>query len=144
MDKKIQEQIERLVDHLLKTAISEITDKLPAIVKETVYKQLEQVFKVQEDIRADLGHIRDDFNGFDKRLSDLQILVDTIDSRTTQIKVTQDKGPKNMEQHVTNAVNDAVAESVPAAMESVIEPKKKKLQIIPRQGIFNKIKMWGR
>jgi len=129
----MEQSLEKLVDHLLKTAISEITDKLPDIVRKTVHEQLERFNKVQKDIQDDLGDIRDDLNGFDKRLSDMQILLDTLDSKTSQIKVTQDKSPRSMERHVTDAVNDAVAESVPIAMESVVEPKKKKFQLIPKK-----------
>lgn len=133
-------ELEKIVEHLLKSAISEITDKLPAIVKETVFRQLEQVYKVQQDIQKDLGDIRDDFNGFDKRLSDLEILLNTVDGRTQQIKATQDKGPKSMEKHVTNAVNDAVGNAVPEAMMSVVEPKRKSLQPILKRGFFDRFR----
>ena len=137
----IDKELDKLVEHLIKTAISEITNKLPEIVKQTVFKQLEQVYKTQQDIQKDLGDIRDDFNGFDKRVSDLEILINTIDGRTVQMKTTQDKQPKNMEKHVTNAINDAVESSVPEAMMSVVEPKKRSLQPIEKKGgVFDRIR----
>ena|ERR1035437_474877 len=140
----MEEQLNKLVDHLISSTISQITEKLPEIVKQTVYKQLEQVYKIQTDIQSDLGDIRGDLNGFDKRISDLTILVNTIEGRTAQIKVTQDEQPlktkKSMEKHITNAINDAVESAVPEAMMSVVEPRKDTLQAISKKSLFSKIK----
>jgi len=133
--------LDKIVEHLIKTAISEITDSLPDIVKKTVYQQLEQVYKTQQDQLKDLSDIRDDLNDFDKRFSNMQILLDTIDSRTIEIKNTQDKGPKNMEKHVTTAVNEAVEASVPEAMKSVVEPKKRTLMLkVPELKWYQRVK----
>lgn len=139
MDKQ-DKQLENIVDKLIRSAISEVMEKLPDVVKDMVHAQLEQVYKKLNDIQDDQADIRKDLDGFDKRMSDIEILLGTIDGRTAQIKVTQDKGPKNMEKHVTNAVNDAVESSVPEAMMSVVEPKKKNFQPISKRSIFDRIR----
>ena len=87
---KLDKQLDALVEHLIKTTVSEISDKLPKIVKETVYKQMEQVYKTQVDMQNDFGKFRDELKDFDKRMSDMQIQLDTVDSRTQQMKVVQD------------------------------------------------------
>lgn len=142
----MDEKLDQVVDHLIKTAVSEITEKLPEIVKSLVHQQLEQVFKTEENILNELGDIRKDLNGFDKRISDQHIVLDTIDSRTQQIKISQDKTPdeakKDMQKAVENSVNSAVETAVPAAMLSVVEPKKHAFAIIQKRGFFAKLKLW--
>ena len=139
----MDKQFERLVDHLIKSAISEITDKLPEIIKETVYKQLEQVYKGQKEISEEFSRFRDELKDFDKRMSDMQILVDTIDSRTTQMKIAQDKQPKSMEKHVTDAVNNAVESAIPEAIETVVKPSRQKL-VIPKNIKKKRFWFWPR
>ena len=137
---KLDKQLDALVEHLIKTTVSEISDKLPKIVKETVYKQMEQVYKTQVDMQNDFGKFRDELKDFDKRMSDMQIQLDTVDSRTQQMKVVQDRQSRTIEHHVNRAVESAVTEHVPTAIESTLEPKKKKFKLVEKPSFFSKLR----
>lgn len=100
-------------------------------------KKIDEQIEKQES-KSSLGIIRDDLNSLAKRLSDLEIFVHTVSSDTEQIKVTQDKEPKVIEEHITNAVNNAVEASVPKV--AVVQPKSKSFQPISRRSIFDRIR----
>jgi archaellum component FlaC len=92
-------------DHLTEIARPLISEELEELLHKLSKKLLQRFLESQESMQEDFGKFRDELNAFKKQLDDLQIQVDTIDTRTQQIKRTGDELPKITEQTINKGMD---------------------------------------